>query len=167
MRYSRNFCLRNLLSLDNRFRIIRFRIVLIETRSSGYRRGNLRSRQCCINIHAPVATPSICITAHCVFFGCNCSIVLWSKWPRDAKGSHDVMYDIRWGVWWNCGLFLRYDGKLSPPPTTPCNTRGATGVLPALKMEIDALFWRRINGYIIWSRYMVKYFRASKAVFKS
>ena len=31
------------------------------------------------------------------------------------------------------------DSKWSPPPTTVCNTRGAIGVLPAFKVEIDVL----------------------------
>ena len=33
-----------------------------------------------------------------------------------------------------------YDGKWSPPPTTPYNTRRATGALPAAEVEIGALF---------------------------
>ena len=35
--------------------------------------------------------------------------------------------------------FVSPDGKWLPPPTTPCNTRGATGALPAFTLKAKGL----------------------------
>lgn len=77
---------------DNQFRLIRLRIVLAESKGPGYREGNLQSRQCCINIHAYGRDPYYLHNCAMHSLGCNCSIVLWSKWPRDIGPVTIIMY---------------------------------------------------------------------------
>lgn len=77
-------CLWSKQSQINQFRLIRW-IVLIESWGAGYRRGNLQSRQCYINIHAFGRDPYYLHNCTLHSLDCNCSIVLWSKWPRDMR----------------------------------------------------------------------------------
>ena len=45
------------------------------------------------------------------------------------------------------------NGKWLPPPTSPCNTREATGALPAFKVEIDVTYDRTEvpMSYRLWN----------------